>query len=241
MVDLKGVMEDIFEQEREDTLQASDKTTCQKLLLTISVKHTIFTDEQRTTAKKLLQKLEGDRRRKCRTSEGEPIRRRGEGKYGLDDLIAGPAIREELLIVSSKKKKKKRTPRKLKEEDVDGGADGSDLDADAEDEAPVNKKIKRSSEEVDEDGFKRHSDDEDDWSDVDEDIYKEGKSKSISLKEAKRRREWGTGKDPVSFAALPWPVFPRNVVSKVLGTLIDEVIKLDKSKHGLFSAPGELV
>lgn len=239
MVDLKGVMEEIFEQDKDDSLQASDKATCQKLLLTISVKENIFNEEQRDTAKKLLQKLEGDRRRRCRTSEGETHRRRGGASMGVEDLNFGPTIREELLIRSSKKKRKRRTPRKGKEEDV---VDEIMPDSDKEEkEGPEQKKNKLESDQIDEDGFKRHSDDEEDWSDVDDDIYKDSKRKSISLKEAKRRREWGTGKDDVAFAALPWPVFPRHAVTKVLTTLIDEVIKIDKSKHGLFSSPGELL
>mmetsp|Transcript_18297 Transcript_18297/g.37033 ORF Transcript_18297/g.37033 Transcript_18297/m.37033 type:complete len:2677 (+) Transcript_18297:174-8204(+) len=235
MVDLKGVMEELFEQDKDDSLQASDKATCQKLLLTISVKENIFNEEQRDTAKKLLQKLEGDRRRRCRTSEGETYRRRGGGSMGVEDLNFGPTIREELLIRSSKKKRKRRTPRKGKEEDVvDEIMPGSDKE---EEEGPEEKKNKLESDQIDEDGFKRHSDDEEDWSDVDDDIYKDSKRKSISLKEAKRRREWGTGKDDVAFAALPWPVFPRHAVPEVLTTLIEEVIKIDKSKHGLFSSP----
>ena len=68
------------------------------------------------------------------------------------------------------------------------------------------------------------------------DIYKSEK-KSISMKEVKRRREWGAGKDPVKLAAMPWPVFPRNSVTKVLGSLIEEVIKIDKEHLGIFSVP----
>ena len=103
-------MEDIFEQDREDTLQPSEKSLCQKLLLTVSVKDKLFTEEQRNTAKKLLQRLEGDRRRKCRTSEGEPIRRRVDAHV---EVLAStsPAIHEALLIRSSKRKRKKRTPK----------------------------------------------------------------------------------------------------------------------------------
>lgn len=62
-------------------------------------------------------------------------------------------------------------------------------------------------------------------------------AKSISLKEAQRRREWGAGKDEMTAAALPWPVFPRNAVTQVLTTLIDEVIKIDSDFGGMFSVP----
>lgn len=57
------------------------------------------------------------------------------------------------------------------------------------------------------------------------------------MKEVKRRREWGAGKDPLKLAALPWPVFPRNTVAKVLGSLLDEVIRIDKGNLGIFSVP----
>ncbi len=68
------------------------------------------------------------------------------------------------------------------------------------------------------------------------DLYKSGK-KLISMKEAKRRREWGAGKDPLKLAAMPWPVFPRNAVANVLGSLLDEVMRIDKEHLGIFSVP----
>lgn len=136
MVDLKGVMEDIFEQEREGTLPSTEKATCQKLLLVISVKKKMFSEEQRKTALKLLARLEGDRRRKCRVSEGGTISMRG------DDDGAAPFIREELRIVSSKKKRrgKRGTPRKSKGGDSDMDEDGA--------------RSPRRSDSIDGDGFK---------------------------------------------------------------------------------------
>ena len=217
MSDLKGVMEDIFDQEREGALSSEEKTTCQTLLLTISVKEKIFTEQQRQTAKKLLQKLDGDRRRKCRTSN--------IGGTGDDDMAAAPAsIRKELLITKSKKRKSKG--RKSK------GGDDSDSD----DDKPRKKRSRGGGDELDEDGYKKWSDDEGDWSDVDDDIYKNGK-KSISMKQVKTRREWGAGKEPMKLAAMPWPVFPRHSVAKVLGSLIDEAIRIDTEKLGIFSVP----
>lgn len=41
----------------------------------------------------------------------------------------------------------------------------------------------------------------------------------------------------MKLASMPWPVFPRNVVAKVLGSLIDEAIKVDTEKLGIFSVP----
>ena len=238
----KGVMEDIFEQDKEDTLTPADKESCQKLLLMVSVKEKIFSKEQRNTAKKLLARLEGDRRRKCRVSEGgDRTDRRSLGH--ADEPANSASTPKELLIVSSKKKRKRGTPRK-----GDDGASG--------------KSTPRRESDIDEDGFKvttlfsfsvslpsncslksnklslsiptsqLHSDDEADWSDTED-----ANAKSISLKEAQRRREWGHGKDEMAAAALPWPVFPRNAVSNVLKTLLDEVIKIDEDAGGMFSVP----
>jgi SNF2 family DNA or RNA helicase len=218
MADLKGVMEDIFEQDRGDALDPSEKATCQKLLLCISLKHKLFNENQRATAQKMLDSLDGDRRRKCRTSN--------IGIETNDEAFSAPSIRKELLIVSSKKKRI-RGRKQSKEEDDE---------SDSDDERKQKKKKSPTSELLDEDGFLKHSDDEGEWSDVDDDIYKSGK-KSISMKELKRRREWGAGKDPVKLASMPWPVFPRNILPKVLATLLDEVIKIDKANLGIFCVP----
>jgi hypothetical protein len=220
MNDLKGVMEDIFEQDSMETLPSSEKATCQKLLLTITVKENMFNEEQRKTAQRLLNRLEGDRRRKCRTSNiGADVQ--------VEEVRGGESIRKELLIVSSKKKR--RRGGKKKEET----ANDSDDDEEDDDNA-VKKRKKRSSRGlVDEDGFLLHSDDENDWSDVEE----ESKTKTISLLEVKQRREWGAGKSPTKQAAMPWPAFPRKAVRNVLGTLIDESIKIDQEGLGIFSVP----
>jgi hypothetical protein len=124
-------------------------------LLTISVKSKLFNESQRETAKKLLDSLEGDRRRKCRTSNIG-------AEENADDLLFAPSIRKELLIVSSKKKKKGRIKKQSKpliEEDDDSGTD--------DDIQRKKAKTNRDSE-LDDDGFLKHSDDEDDWSDVDD-------------------------------------------------------------------------
>ena len=144
-------MEDVFDQDQDNALPAEDKETCQTLLLTISLKEKMFNENQRNTAKKLLQKLEGDRRRRCRTSNI------GAGATAVDSGIVEPSIRKELLIVSSKKRKSK-------------GKKKADDDSDSDDEKARTKKRSRKSgtEELDEDGFKKWSDDEGDWSDVDD-------------------------------------------------------------------------
>ena len=56
--------------------------------------------------------------------------------------------------------------------------------------------------------------------------------------QAKRVSEWGTGIDPIRFAAIGWPVFPKLYLRSILTTLIDKVIKIDKEEaNGLFSSP----
>merc|ERR1712176_256544 len=67
IADLKSMMEGIIEDEEDGNLPQSEKLTCQKLLLTISVKDKIFSEDQRSLAKGLLRRLEGDRKRRCRT------------------------------------------------------------------------------------------------------------------------------------------------------------------------------
>ena len=220
MNDLKGLMEDMFEQDSMETLPASEKVTCQNLLLTITVKQNMFSDEQRKTAQRLLSRLEGDRRRKCRTSNI------GAGAHD-EAVVPGATIRKELLIVSSKKRRRRGGKKK------EAAIDDSD-DEDEGDEAVETKRKKRSSRGlVDEDGFLLHSDDEGEWSDVDDGVT----NKTISLLEVKQRREWGAGKSQVKAASMPWPVFPRKAVNNVLGTLIDESIKIDLEGLGIFSVP----
>lgn len=135
------LQEDIFEQDRDDTLPGDTKATCQTLLLTISVKEKLFNETQRNTAKKLLQRLEGDRRRKCRTSNIG-----AEGVTGDEDTSAPASIRKELLIVSSKKKSRKSKGARKKA--------GDDEDSDSEEEKDQKKRRSRKGSEVDEDGFK---------------------------------------------------------------------------------------
>jgi hypothetical protein len=111
----------------------------------------LFNEGQRATAKKMLDSLDGDRRRKCRTFN--------IGIETNDETFFAPSIRKELLIVSSKKKRI-RGPKQSKADD-----DESDTD----DERNQKKKKKSpNSELLDEDGFLKHTDDEGEWSDVDD-------------------------------------------------------------------------
>ena len=169
----------------------------------------------------MLDQLEGNRRRRCRTSTAPE-------DVGVE--TSGPSIRKELLIVKKKKTKKKTKKKDDAVVDEDGNGD-----SDSDGETKSKKKRKRS-DSLDEDGYKKHSDDEADWSDVDDDPYKAGQ-KTLSSKEAERRREWGTGKSDIKMAGMAWPVFPRNSIHKVLGAVLDEVIRIDQEGLGNFSQP----
>lgn len=120
-------------------------------LLCISVKHKLFNENHRATAKKMLDSLDGDRRRKCRTSN--------IGIETNDESFSAPSIRKELLIVSSKKKRIRGTKQSKADDD----------ESDTDDERNLTKKKKSpNSELLDDDGFLKHSDDEGEWSDVDD-------------------------------------------------------------------------
>lgn len=213
MSDLKSMMEGIFEEADDDSLPQSEKSTCQKLLLTISIKERLFNEDQRKLARNMLKRLEGDRRRRCRTSIDQPLH------ASQPDTPNGPGeVREELLILSKHQRRKRRKR-----------------------DEPEEKRRKRSSDKkapyVGEDGYLHDSDSPADWSDVGEDLYQSKKRNGISDKEAKRRRAWAIGDDAATAAGRQWPVFPRHFVGKVLTTLLDSVIKYDEEKGGIFSVP----
>lgn len=157
MIDLKGVMEDLLEQEREGSLPPSEKATAQTLLLTISVKSKLFNQHQMDTAKKLLHKLEGDRRRKCRTVHTES---------DIDANTPASPAHKELLIVRDKKKRRSRGPEQNKASDTENDEGDESDDDDEKEQAKTTPQ--QSAGLLDGDGFKKHSDDEGDWSDVDE-------------------------------------------------------------------------
>lgn len=165
----------------------------------------------------------GDRRRRCRTSD-QPRFTPGRSRRGgdADDDNSGNVIPEELRIVSTKKVKRKRRKKWEMERDR------------ALEEERRRRKLD-SDDDLDEDGYLRHSDSEGDWSDVGDVLGGENKN-TISRKQAKRQRQWCADDDAATAAGRPWPVFPRNLVSKVLGTVIDEVLKSD-AEEGVFSVP----
>ena len=216
MSDFKGMMQGILEDDDEDDgLSAEEKDVCQKLLLTISVKERVFSEEQRREARHFLKRLEGDRRRRCRTTDTrfQPGQQQNEEE-------SGNVIPEALRIAGRKRKIRRKR--------------------ETEEEEPSSKKRKRTSGEyIGEDGYLHHSDSEADWSDVGDDIYDSSAKKkdSISRKEARRRRVWGADDDAATAAGRSWPVFPRHVVKKVLSTVLEEVMKYDESKGGVFSEP----
>jgi len=213
MTDLASMMERIFEEEEDGNLQQSDKATCQKLLLTVSVKEKTFSEEQRSLAKVLLRRLEGDRKRRCRTTgDFGDTKRRYRKKERKENKADVPEPR---------RKKRGRKPKNYVEE-----------------EDQSEKKSSNNQEEFEDDASIGNSDSEDDWSDGVEDDFKASKSKRrISRKEARRRRAWACDKDTAAAAGRTWPVIPKNVVPKVLSTMLEEVIKNDEAKGGLFSVP----
>ena len=217
MSDFKGMMQGILEDDDDDEgLSSEEKDVCQKLLLTISVKERVFSDEQRREARHYLKRLEGDRRRRCRTTEA----RFQPGQQLIED-DSPPVIPEELRIAGRKRKKR----RKREEEE--------------QDELGPKRKKRSSGEYIGEDGYLHHSDSEADWSDVGEDLYDSSAKKKdcISRKEARRRRVWGADDDAATAAGRSWPVFPRQYVKKILSTVLEEVMKYDESNGGIFSQP----
>lgn len=185
----------------------------------------MFNEEQRHTARLMLKRLEGDRRRRCRAAGEQPARfPSGAASQGEE---TSSAVREELLILSKHQRRKRRQKDKPGEEQSD------------------RKQKKRSSDDeqsvrgyLGEDGYLHHSDSEADWSDIGEDIYKSNRKRAgISKKEARRRRAWASDKDAATAAGRPWPAFPRSVVSEVLATVLEEVIAHDTAKGGVFSVP----
>jgi hypothetical protein len=215
MSDLKSMLESLFEEADEDGVSLDDKACCQKLLLTISMKENIFNEEQRRLARAFLKRLEGDRKRRCRTSE-QPRFKPGT----VFDDEAASAYPEELMIVGKKRKKRRKR-------------------SEMEESSPAKKRRRRDSDNefVGEDGYLHHSDSEADWSDVGQDLYAPAKKDRISRKEARRRRQWSAGDDPATAAGLPWPAFPRHHVKKVLTTILEEVMKHDEGSGGVFSEP----
>jgi len=179
MADLESCLEDAFDQMEDDTLPQSEKALLQKLLLTVSLKEKLFNTEQRATAKAHLSRLEGDRRRRCRTSDGANMKRRGRG--GAEDIAPEVALVNQALLIQSSKKKRKKRRDKL-------------FALDEEDEKLV---------------VETESEPEEDWS---EDDATGKKRKGISLKEAKRRKAWGSGKDQTKAAGRAWPAIPRHVM-----------------------------
>lgn len=227
MSDLKSMMESVFDDEDEEGLSKDEKEVCMKLLLTISVKEKMFNDEQRHLARSFLKRLEGGRRRRCRTTD------QARFAPGAEDEPAS-AIPEELMIRGKKRR------RRRKRAEIDAEMDGEDGDADVE-SSPMPKRKKREAggTYIGEDGYLHHSDSEADWSDVAEDLYQSGASKrdKISRKEARRRRQWAADDDAATAAGRPWPVFPRHLVKKVLSTILEEVMKYDEEQGGIFSVP----
>ena len=208
--DLRSMLDGIFDDMDDDSLQDEEKTVCENLLLTISVKEKLFNEAQRLLARNMLKRLEGDRRRRCRDGSTRFSKRSSEP--------GTPEVNEKLMIRSTKKKRKKRSK---PGDDVETGRKrGRNLASDK-------------------DNFLEQSDSEGEWSGGEDDIYDNDKKMArISKKESRRRRAWAMDKDAAKAAGQVWPSIPRGKVSTVLGTLLAKVVKNDKeASGGLFSQP----
>lgn len=223
--EVKSLMHSIMEEDDDEGLAKEEQEQCQKLLLTISLKEKYFNEEQRQLARSFLKSVEGDRKRRCRTTDQNQRFQPGAG----DDQPVS-SLPEELMIRHRKKRKRMKK-----------GVDAED-DVEADSEFPPVKRRKKSEGRgtyVGEDGYLHHSDSEADWSDVAEDLYQVGikRKDQISRKEAQRRRSWAVDDDAATAAGRPWPVFPRHVVKTVLSTILEEVMKYDEENGGVFSVP----
>jgi Bromodomain len=220
MSDLKSMMQGLFDDAEDEAIAADAKTTCQKLLLTISVKEKVFNEEHRHEARVFLKRLEGDRKRRCRTSDQQQQRFAPRTQEDAPVNV----IREELRIAGRQRKKRRKR---------------SEIEEDEQNKPRKRRKRDSNGAYLGDDGYLHHSDSEAEWSDVGEDIYGVGKKKKeiITLRDARRRRAWGADDDAATAAGRAWPVFPRNVVKKVLSTVINEVIKNDEESGGIFSEP----
>mmetsp|Transcript_23558 Transcript_23558/g.33822 ORF Transcript_23558/g.33822 Transcript_23558/m.33822 type:complete len:804 (+) Transcript_23558:122-2533(+) len=220
MADLKSLMEDVCDQADEDSLPQSDKAICQKLLLTISLKDKFFSDDQRIYAKTMLARLEGDRRRRCRTSEGEFRFKKAKRGEAAGEATNALTVINPLLIQGSKKKRRKRRVKMMEEEDIENGEALSEVDIAEDEDIPESE-----------------SDQDVSSSDAENDPNELRKKKGISKKEAKRRRTWGSDKDQAKAAGRPWPAIPRHALQSVLTDMLEEVMKIDATKGGMFSEP----
>ena len=71
-----------------------------------------------------------------------------------------------------------------------------------------------------------------------ENIPHEFHFKTILREEVQQKRQWATNIDADVAAELAWPVLPQNDVSKILGSLLDEVLRYDEENAGgVFSTP----
>lgn len=193
MADLKSLMEDIIDQADEDTLPQSERSICQKLLLTISLKDKLFADDQRSYAKTTLARLEGDRRRRCRTSDGEfHFKKMKRSEASVDGLSANA---KSLFLIQGTRKKRKKRRGKI-DDDIEHDLAPSDGDGEGEDDEELN----------------IHSESDQDVSvpENEDDPRERRRKKGISKKEAKRRRAWGSDKDQAKAAGRPWPAIPRH-------------------------------
>merc|ERR1712183_528984 len=109
MADLTSMMEGIIVENEDNKVPDEEKSLCRNLLLKLSLKTKLFTREQRDRAKVMLHRLEGDRRRRCRTEKDDGTSSRGRYGYAAeDDIPEVDEVKNVKLMIRKSKIKKKR-------------------------------------------------------------------------------------------------------------------------------------
>jgi len=208
MADLTSMMDGIIIENEDGNLQEDEKQLVKNILLKLSLKDKLFTRDQRDHAKKMLNRLEGDRRRKCRANRNDKVGRH-TNRYVAE---LGPIDKDEN---NQKPKEKKKRGRKAK----------SDVGQ------PLSPRCKRKQTES-------VGNEENSLSDTEREAYLGSKRKHcLSRMEVKKRKSWASDIGPASAEGRPWPVFSRSNILKVFETFINKLIELDQETGGFFSEP----
>jgi len=209
MADLTSMMDGIIIENEDGNLQEDEKQLVKNILLKLSLKDKLFTRDQRDRAKKMLNRLEGDRRRKCRANRNDKVGRH-TNRYVAE---LGPIDKDEN---NEKPKEKKKRGRKAK----------SDVGQ------PLSPRCKRKQTES------VGNDEENSLSDTERKAYLGSKRKHcLSRMEVKKRKSWVSDIGLASAEGHPWPVFSRSDILKVFETFINKLIELDQETGGFFSEP----
>mmetsp|Transcript_17697 Transcript_17697/g.40126 ORF Transcript_17697/g.40126 Transcript_17697/m.40126 type:complete len:2003 (-) Transcript_17697:170-6178(-) len=209
MADLTSMMDSIFIDNKDGHLQEEEKQLCKNILLKLSLKVKLFSQEQRDRAKVMLNRLEGKRKRRCR------MERDGHfgchrNRYNIKSSLVVDVLDEECRKGNSLRKRGKWKGKQFSETTV-----------------------------VDDDIQHSDSEEGDQLLDIEGDFNLGSKQKTlaVSKKEVKNRRAWTSDLDPAIAADQPWPVFARNDIVKVFETLMNKLLSMDKITGRFFSEP----